>query len=85
MLSFDTASQAILISDSLREELGLKVTTDPSITIRAVTDQTASCIGKTDFSLKSLATVENYEITGALVVPLLTIKVLFHMQWIRVS
>ena len=30
----DTASQAILISDSLREELGLEVTTDSSITIR---------------------------------------------------
>ena len=65
----DTASQATLISDSLREELGLEVTTDPFITIRTLADQTASCIGKTDFSLESLVTGDNYEITGALVVP----------------
>ena len=37
----DTASQATLISDSLREELGLEVTTDPFITIRTLADQTA--------------------------------------------
>ena len=65
----DTASQATLISDSLREELGLEVTTDPFITIRTLADQTASCIGKTDFSLESLVTGDNYKITGALVVP----------------
>ena len=54
----DTASQATLISDSFIEELGLEVTTDPSITIRKLADQTASCIGKTDFSLESLVTCE---------------------------
>ena len=65
----DTAPQTTLISDSLREEPGLEVTTDPSITIRTLADQTASCIGKTDFSLESLVTGDNYKITGALVVP----------------
>ena len=65
----DTASQATLISDSLREELGLEVMTDSSINIRTLADQTASCIGKTDFSLESLVTGDNYEINGALVVP----------------
>ena len=59
----DTASQATLISDLLREELGLEVTTDPFITIRTLADQTASCIGKTDFSLESLVTGDNYTIT----------------------
>ena len=65
----DTASQATLISDLLTEELGLEVTTDPFMTICTLTDQTASCIGKTDFSLESLVTGDNYKITGALVVP----------------
>ena len=69
----DTGLQATLISDSLREELGLEVTTDPFITIRTLADETASCIGKTDFSLESrlesLVTGDNYKITGALVVP----------------
>ena len=82
----DTASQATLISDSLKEELGLEVTTDLSTIIRTLADQTASCIGKTYFSLESPVTGDNYEITGALVLPaFLTIKVLFHMQWIPVS
>ena len=53
----------------LREEFRLEVTTDPYITIRTLADQTASCIGKTDSSLESLVTGDNYEITGALVVP----------------
>ena len=65
----DTDSQATLISDSLREELGLEDTTNSSITIRTLAEQTASCIGKTDFSLESLVTSDSYEITGALVVP----------------
>ena len=65
----DTASQATLISDSLREELGLEVTIDPSITIRTLADQTACCIRKTDFSLESLVSGDNYKITGALVAP----------------
>ena len=65
----DTASQVTLISDSLRKELGFEVTTDPSITIRTLADQAASCIGKTDFTLESLVTGDNYKITGVLVVP----------------
>ena len=82
----DTASQATLISDSLREELGLEVTTDPFITICTLADQTASCIAKTDFSLESLVTGDNYKITGAFVVPAFSDeKVLFHMRWIPVS
>ena len=65
----DTALQATIILDSLREELGLEVMTDPFISIRTLADQTESCIGRTDFSLESLATSDNYKITGALVVP----------------
>ena len=65
----DTVSQTTLILDSLREELGLEVATDRSITIRTLADQTARCKGRTDFSLESRVTGGNYKITGALVVP----------------
>ena len=68
----DTASQATLISDTLKEELGLKVEPDPTITIRTLADQSARCFGRTSFTLKSLANGEVYDITDALVVPSLS-------------
>ena len=58
----DTASQATLISDTLKEELGLKVVPDPAITIRTLADQSARCFGRTNFTLKSLANGEVYDI-----------------------
>ena len=68
----DTASQATLISDTLKEELGLKVEPDPTITIRTLADQSARCFGRTSFTLKSLANGEVYDSTDALVVPSLS-------------
>ena len=47
----DTASQATFISDALREELGLEAVSDPSIKFRTLADQTATCLGRTDFSV----------------------------------
>ena len=65
----DTASQATLISDALRGELGLEAVSDPSIKIRTLADQTATCLGRTDFSVESLDDGNRYGIEGALVVP----------------
>ena len=65
----DTASQATLISDTLRNELGLEAIPDPSITIRTLADQAASCLGRTNFTLQSLVNNDEFEVEGALVVP----------------
>ena len=81
----DTASQATLISDAFREELELEAVSDPSIKIRTLADQTATCLGRTDFSVESLDNGNRYGIEGALVVPFQMKRVLFHMLWIRVG
>ena len=65
----DTASQATLISDTLRNELGLEAIPDPSITIGTLADQAASCLGCTNFTLQSLGNNDEFEVEGALVVP----------------
>ena len=65
----DTASQATLISDWLKNELDLKTVSDPTVTIKTLSDQTAITEGRTDFSLESLSTGEEFSVKNALVVP----------------
>ena len=65
----DTASQATLISDSLKNELGLRIKTDHSVTLRALADKTVPIEGRANFELKSLSTGEQFKIDNALVVP----------------
>ena len=66
----DTASQATLISDTLKEELALDVLPDPFITVHTLSDQTTNCLGRTDITIKSLVNnEEEFKISGALVVP----------------
>ena len=77
----DTASQATLISDTLKDELGLKVELDPTITTRTLADQSARCFGRTSFTLKSLASGEVYDISDALVVPSLSENESIHFAY----
>ena len=65
----DTASQATLISEGLRNELDLETVKDPSVTIKTLSDHTAITEGRTDFSLESLYTGEEFAVKNALVVP----------------
>ena len=64
----DTASQATLISEGLRDELDLETVKDPSVTIKTLSDHTAITEGRTDFSLESLYTGEEFSVKNALVV-----------------
>ena len=41
----DTTSQVTLISEALKDELGLQAVRDPAITVRTLADQTATCLG----------------------------------------
>ena len=50
----DTASQATLISKSLRDELGLATKTDHPITTRTLSEQTMHSGGLTNFEIESL-------------------------------
>ena len=50
----DTASQATPISEGLKNELDLETVSDPTVTIKTLSDQTATTEGRTDFSLESL-------------------------------
>ena len=65
----DTASQAILISKSLRAELGLATKTDHVTTIRTLAEQTMRSDGLTSFEMESLSNEESFTIKNALVVP----------------
>ena len=65
----DTASQAILISKSLRDELGLATKTDHAITIHILAEQTMRSGGLTNFEIESLSNKETFAIKNALVVP----------------
>ena len=65
----DATSQATLISDTLRNELGLETIPDPSITIRTLADQAAGCFVRTNFTLQSLVNNDEFEVKDALVVP----------------
>ena len=65
----DTASQVTLISEALKDELGLQAVPDPAITVRTLADQTATCLGRTDFTLQSLDNGDKFAIFNAIVVP----------------
>ena len=65
----DTASQATLISEQLKNELGLNVNTNRKIRIRTLAEQTSKSSGCTSFKLQSLATDEVFAVNNALVVP----------------
>ena len=58
----DTASQATLISKSLRDELGLATKTDHAITIRTLAEQTMRSGGLTNFEIESLSNKETFAI-----------------------
>ena len=64
----DTASQAILISERLCNELGLKRNVNASTAIRTLGDFTTKCNAHSDFDLTSLADGKTYGIKGALIV-----------------
>ena len=65
----DTASQATLISEGLKNELGLDVDSTRKVGIRTLAEQTTSSGGMTSFTIQSLTTNETYAIQDALVVP----------------
>ena len=65
----DTASQVTLISDALKNELGLETNTDPNVKIRALADETVGSKGCTAFKNESLHTGEKSVIKDTLVVP----------------
>ena len=65
----DTASQVILILKALKDELGLQDVPDPAITVPILADRTATCMGRTDFTLQCLDNGDKFAIFGALVVP----------------
>ena len=70
----DTASQATLIFEGLKNELGLDVDSTRKVGIRTLAEQTASSGGMTSFTIQSLTTNETYAIQDALVVPGFTEK-----------
>ena len=65
----DTASQATLISESLKNELGLGTDHNRNVTIRTLAKQSTPSYGVSNFKLESLSTGEQFEIENALVVP----------------
>ena len=65
----DTASQATLISETLKAELGLQATPDPTVSLRTLADEKMSSGGRTNFKLESLYSGEQFHIYGAVVVP----------------
>ena len=65
----NTASQATLISETLKVELGLRATPDPAVSLRTLTNEKVSSGGRTNFKLESLYSGEQFDINGAVVVP----------------
>ena len=65
----ETASQATLISDSLKDELGRKTVPDANVTLRTLADQKELCGGRANFKLESPYSGEQFMINDALRVP----------------
>ena len=63
------ASLATLVSENLKDELGLKAVPDSTAKIRALADCTVDSGGRTNFVLESLYCGEEFTIKGDLVVP----------------
>ena len=66
---YDTASQAKLISKSLKDEFVLATKTDHAITICTLAEQTMRSGGLTNVEIESLSNKETFAIKNALVVP----------------
>ena len=64
-----TASQAALISESLKIELGLNTNKDKTITICTLAPQTTHSNGLANFLIESLTTGETFRVRDYLVVP----------------
>ena len=64
-----TASQATIISESLKTELGLNTNKDKTITISNLAQQTTPSCGLAHFSIESLTTGETFRVRDALVAP----------------
>ena len=64
----DTASQATLISETLKAEFGLQATPDPTVSLRTLANERVSSGGRTNFKLESLYSGEQFHINGAVVV-----------------
>ena len=65
----DTARQATLISENLKDELGLKALPDSTVKIRTFADCTVDSGGRTNFVFESLYSGEEFTNKDALVVP----------------
>ena len=65
----DTASQATLISEQLKNELGLNVNTNRKGRILTLAEQKSKSSGCTSFKLQSFATDEVFAVNNAFVVP----------------
>ena len=65
----DTASQATMISKSLRDEFGLATKMDHAISICTLAEQTMRSGGITNFEIESLFNKEIFAVQNALVVP----------------
>ena len=65
----ETASQATLISEQLKNELALNVNTKRKVKIRTLMEQTSKSSDCTSFKLQSLATDKVFAVNNALVVP----------------
>ena len=65
----DKASEATLIEDSLKDELGLKTIPDTSLTLHTPADQKVFCGGRTNSKLESLYCSEQFTINVTLIVP----------------
>ena len=64
---YDTASQATLISERLKNKLDLVVDKKRNRTIRNLAQKTTSSGGLTEFTFQSLSTDETFQIKNALV------------------
>ena len=65
----DTASQVTLVSERLRNELGLKMEDSNAITIRTLAEETTPASGVVQFNLESLTTKEIFTVNDAVIVP----------------
>ena len=65
---FDTASQATLISENLRDELKLTLKTNSCTSIRTIAEISVSCKNLTDFDIESISSGERFNVKNALVI-----------------
>ena len=61
-LQHDTASQATLISDRLRNKLDLETVSNLSVSIKTLSNQTVITEGRRGFSLESFSTADEFSV-----------------------